>query len=366
MTRTPSFAHFSCAMLAVLVGCRDAHRPEKETLAAPDIDRAIDDVVRAAPTLSGTVVVADARSIRYARVAGFADRERGLPHSVDEVWRWASVTKQVSALLVMQDIAAERLSLDDSLASALPSFAGPTAHEITIRDLLRHTSGLPNPNDTPATGGVPAFYAPDRPPMGMGYCAGPAKRKPHTDFEYNNCDYLLVGAILERNGKSPFRERVSNEIAAPLHLTSIGKPSPVVGYVDGRIEAPEALDRYGASGELTGTIMDLVAFDRALMAGDLLDRPHRDAMWTGDPKLGYVALGAWAFSAKMKGCEASVKLVERRGQIGGIQVRNILAPEQGVVIVVMTNNGDFEFGEIWQGRGFSHDLVAAALCRHHG
>jgi D-alanyl-D-alanine carboxypeptidase len=55
-------------------------------------------------------------------------------------------------------------------------------------------------------------------------------------------------------------------------------------------------------------------------------------------------------------------LVERRGDVGGIQVRNIIAPDAGVAVLVFTNNAEFDFGEIWQGQGFSHDLLAAALC----
>jgi hypothetical protein len=48
--------------------------------------------------------------------------------------------------------------------------------------------------------------------------------------------------------------------------------------------------------------------------------------------------------------------------VGGIQARNIIAPGRGVSIVVFSNQAEFDFGEIWQGQGFSHDLLAAALC----
>ena len=85
-------------------------------------------------------------------------------------------------------------------------------------------------------------------------------------------------------------------------------------------------------------------------------------MWTGEPRWGYTALGAWAFPAKLTGCAKPTRLIERRGDVGGIQVRNILAPDAGLAFIVFTNNADFEFGEIWQGRGFSHDLLAADLC----
>lgn len=50
------------------------------------------------------------------------------------------------------------------------------------------------------------------------------------------------------------------------------------------------------------------------------------------------------------------------GEIGGVQVRNIIAPTLSRAVVVFTNRADWEFGEIWQGKGFSYDLLSAALC----
>lgn len=59
---------------------------------------------------------------------------------------------------------------------------------------------------------------------------------------------------------------------------------------------------------------------------------------------------------------AAVDLVERRGYGGDIQARNIIAPGHGVSVVMFSNQAAFDFGEIWQGQGFSHDVLAAALC----
>jgi D-alanyl-D-alanine carboxypeptidase len=85
-------------------------------------------------------------------------------------------------------------------------------------------------------------------------------------------------------------------------------------------------------------------------------------MWTGEPKWGYAGLGVWAFTAPIAGFAEPVELVERRGFVGGIQARNIIAPARGVSVVIFSNQADFDFGEIWQGQGLSHDVLAAALC----
>ena len=57
--------------------------------------------------------------------------------------------------------------------------------------------------------------------------------------------------------------------------------------------------------------------------------------------------------------------MERRGAIGTFQARNFIAPDRNVAAVLLTNRaeGAFDFGEVWQGRGVSHDYLASILCR---
>ena len=123
---------------------------------------------------------------------------------------------------------------------------------------------------------------------------------------------------------------------------------------------------FGAAGALTGTARDLVTLDLALVQGKLLNDASRAILWSGDPKLGYEALGVWSFEAQLRGCEAPVALIERRGDLGGIQVRNIIAPalglKQGRALAVFTNDDSIDFGEVWQGKGLAFDLLSAAFC----
>ena len=87
-----------------------------------------------------------------------------------------------------------------------------------------------------------------------------------------------------------------------------------------------------------------------------------ETLWRGEPSLGYVALGAWGFTAPLDGCAEPVRLVERRGIVDGVQTRNLLAPDLGRALILFTPDAGQEFGEIWQGEGLTHDLAAAALC----
>lgn len=327
--------------------------------------------------LSGEIALSDQGVAVVDQVFGLADREEHRPHRVGSRWLWASVTKQVTAVLVMQQIEGGTLSLDGTIHTYLPSFTGPSGERVTLRQLLQHLSGLPNPDDTtPGASGVPGFYSESGDGIGnkaraLSFCAGAPKAEPGAGFAYNNCDYLVLGAVLERASGKPYATLLAERIARPLGLRSLKLASDnapngggaAMGYTGGgKRHPPVNVATFGAAGALTGTARDLVALDRALIDGVLLKPDTRAVLWKGDPMLGYEALGAWSFPAGLAGCAAPVALVERRGDIGGIQVRNVIAPVLGRSMAVFINDDTVDFGEVWQGKGLSYDLLSAAFC----
>lgn len=324
----------------------------------------------------GVILVGDQERILSEYAVGNADDAAGRAHRVDEIWPWASVTKQLTAVIIMQEVERGTLSLDATIGQVLPAFNGPTRDAVTIRQLLQHTSGLPNPDNSavePITG-APTFYLRDPAPRraeidALGFCAGSTSAEPGARFEYNNCDYIVLGAILERLNRQSFAALVEQRIARPGRLNTLqmaprrrSERRDVVGYVNGAVAPPFNESTFGAGGALFGAPYDLLAFDRALMSGALLGRDALDALWTGDSSIGYAALGAWSFPADLNGCPEPVQLVERRGAIGGVQVRNIIAPDLGRALIMFANEANFEFGEIWQGAGFSYELASAGFC----
>jgi D-alanyl-D-alanine carboxypeptidase len=293
-----------------------------------------------------------------------------------ELWRWASVSKQVTAVLVLQEAGKSTIELDQPVGRYLPKFASTNAGQVTVRQLLRHQSGLPNPDDTAASPeSMASYYLPgykgNRDPL-TGYCAGTAKGEPGGNWAYNNCDYIVAGALLEAVTGKKWAKLVEERIVKPLGLKTLrAYPTGTAtrgGLVGGKPEPKIELAAFGASGGLYGSLADLLAFDQALMSGKLLKQKELDALWDGRPELGYIALGQWVFDAPLKDCAKPVRLVERRGSIGGVQVRNFIAPEQKTAVAVFTDKSesDFQFGEIWQGSGFSHDVLNFALCAKVG
>lgn len=292
-------------------------------------------------------------------------------HNAD-LWRWASISKQVTAVLVLQEVGKGRIDLDTPVSKYLPKFASPNAGKITVRQLLRHQSGLPNPDDTSSSPeSVAAYYLPNykgkRDPQ-LGYCATTVKGEPGGNWSYNNCDYIVAGALLEAVTGKKWARLVDERIAKPLGLKSLrAYPTGKItrgGLVGGKPEPKIDLASFAASGGLYGSIEDLLFFDQGLMSGKLLADRELAILWDGQTDLGYIALGQWVFEAPLKDCAAPVKLVERRGSIGGVQVRNFIVPETQTAIAIFTDKSesDFEFGEIWQGAGFSHDVLNFALC----
>ncbi|WP_310571038.1 hypothetical protein [Gemmatimonas sp.] len=80
---------------------------------------------------------------------------------------------------------------------------------------------------------------------------------------------------------------------------------------------------------------------------------HASNLEPVQPKFGYAALGAWAFDASLDGYSGTVRIIERPGAIRGVQARNVLLPDRGLVMIIFTNRADVEFRGVWQGRGLS-------------
>ena len=290
-------------------------------------------------------------------------------------WRWASITKQLAAVIAMQDAAQGRLNLDATVARYWPEWRAPNAGRIRVRDLLNHNSGLPQPDEsTPDGDGIPAFYrssAASPPDSANGFCAGPPKASPPAKYAYNNCDTIVLAEVLARiNGKA-FEDLVEERILLPLRLSSAGmfrfREAPV-GHVrpigefhelDGLLD----LGTYGASGGAYGSISDLWLFDRALLDGKLGPKEQLDVMWRASIANGFYNAFQWTYPAPLTGCAEPVKIVERQGLVGGIELRNYLLPETGRGLILFSRKRPTGLGDPYEGKGLAFDLLSAVACR---
>jgi len=98
----------------------------------------------------GVVVLSQNGKVVSTSALGFSDRYSQTPLHPETIFRLASLTKQVTALLVMQEVSAGRLTLDRKTGEILTSLPNSAAR-VTVRQLLQHVSGLPTPVTDPKT-----------------------------------------------------------------------------------------------------------------------------------------------------------------------------------------------------------------------
>ncbi|MDP4574746.1 serine hydrolase domain-containing protein [Qipengyuania sp. G39] len=286
---------------------------------------------------------------------------RSAPDCENATWPWASITKQVVAVLVMQEVERGALELDALATSYLPF---PPAQDIaapTVREVLQHQSGLRNPDDSPQdANGVPDFYSTG--PSGVEWCLAGRSAPPAEGWTYNNCDYIVLGAVLESVTGRPIGALIGERFRTAGIQGPMLAPRRPRSLARSDADFPFDISRYGASAGIVGSMNDIIAFDRALLDGRLLSLEARAEMWESDPALGYMALGQWVYDVPLAGCDGAVRIVERRGAIGGYQLRNFILPETEMALVLAVKDENFDFGELWQQQGRSFDILSAAAC----
>ena len=318
----------------------------------------------------GIVLLARGDRTMYRGAIGLANRERPLAHDVDERFRIASVTKQFTALLVMQEVERGSIDLDAPISAYLPALPHEVA-AITMRQLLKNTSGLPNldaiPNAYTRTDGT----FDDLPAYVKTLPLTPLLAGPGTKFSYNNLDFLIAGAILQSVTARPFGVLVRERITDKLGMRSTGVYGPTIpdsdvkGYeLSGKTLVPEKIDRlqnFGPSGAMYSTLEDMRLWDRALLRGRLLGRSATREMFAADNAFGYVALGSWSYDLRVAGRGQRVHCIERQGNIGGIQILNLIAQDQDIALIVMANTDYADLFNTYSGRGLPYDLLGEAL-----
>ncbi len=303
----------------------------------------------------GVVAIRTHGELVYLAAFGEADRATHRPLLTGEVFALASVTKQVTAVLVMQEVAAHHLALTEDAHTYVPDVPAG----ITIQNLLQHTSGMPDPEAGVAETAVPAFYQPR--------VVGDAKAETHRcvqgafdppgSFRYNNCDFIALGAVLEAITKQPFAQLVHDRVIAKLHLTSWGvagahPPITVRSYrADGSPSPEVELAAYGPAAAIYGNAQDLSTFSQALLDHTLLDAASTTIMTTGDPQLGHEALGAWSYTL------GAVRLIERQGNIFGTRILALASPSNDFTISILATTERADLFDLWTQKGLPYELV---------
>ncbi len=235
------------------------------------------------PGLQAFVRTADGRT--WSGASGTTDLERRDPMQVDDILRVGSVTKTFTAVIVLQLVQEGRLSLDDPIAKWFPDF--PNADAIRVRQLLDHTSGIPEiiPKVLMKSMIASTYWKPDEL---VAIIAKDAKDfTPRGIHAYSNTNYILLGMIAEKVSGKPFVQLLHERIIDPLHLKHTyfipyerAPASLVPGFDRDMSHFPGMLDigtdntswatSAFTSGAMASTAEDLGMFFDRLLAGELL------------------------------------------------------------------------------------------------
>ncbi|MFV1362185.1 serine hydrolase domain-containing protein [Mycolicibacterium elephantis] len=238
----------------------------------------------------GVVVVRDGADVtRYA--AGYSDVETKAGFAPNTHIRAASITKTFVAATILQLVAEGRIDLDASVETYLPGRVrgeGIDPNAITVRQLLRHQSGLPEYFDKDTLPPTEPKTPDQLLDMAL---ARPAQFPPGAKMEYTNTNYIIAGMILEKVTGRPAVDEITWRTIVPFGLFDTYFPAPgdtglrepyARGYEvkDGRrsdvtvFQASAA----GMSGELISTNEDTSAFITALLDGRVVPRAQLDEM----------------------------------------------------------------------------------------
>ncbi|MCX0246325.1 serine hydrolase domain-containing protein [Streptomyces drozdowiczii] len=269
--------------------------------------------------------------------AGVHDLVTKRPADPDARFRAGSVTKVLTAATVLQLATEHRLGLDRPVRSYLPELIPAAYGDVTVRQLLNHTSGLPSadfPGDTVEEWYANRFHRFDARELVASATAKEREFPAGTRQHYLNINYTVAGLLIEKVTGHRYEAEVSRRILAPLGLrgTSFPGADPRIhgphnhGYqrmelADGStglrdVSVWSPTDGW-AAGDVISTTADLERFLTALFRGEVVRGPLLEEMFTlPDPSVrDFVTGKAPAYSAGLSSWELGGRRVW--GKTGG-------------------------------------------------
>jgi D-alanyl-D-alanine carboxypeptidase len=221
---------------------------------------------------------------------GVADQKTGAPIDVGDSWRIGSVSKAFNGAVALQLVAQGKLSLSDTIGQQLPALP-PAWHNVTLGQLLNHTSGLPNFTKDPGWQRAvqEGEYLSPMDLIGL-VSAQPLAFPPGSSYAYSNTDNIVVALFAEMATGLPYDILLYQLVFDPLHLRRTVMPlgfSMLEPFVHGydnnatgeRDDISEALNMSTvcASGALISSPLDSNRFIRAYAGGKLFGGATRAA-----------------------------------------------------------------------------------------
>ena len=318
---------------------------------------------------AGVVGVGRGDEVLYLRGFGLASVELGVPHAPETRFKLHSLSKPLLATVLMRSVAAGRVELDAPAGEYLEAW--PDAWSaVTVADLARHTSGIPDFAERfldEWRGSARATWA----ALAPGFGPDTAEAVPASTMRYSNAGYVLLAALLETVWEAPLGELMERELFRPagMRTATLEALRTGGGYSGEAVLAQLATGYNGAPGALqvahsktyaipgaAGVVCsaaDLLAFARAFQGGKLLGDEARTRMTTVLPgQSAPYALG-WVVRPR-----DGRRTLGHDGGNNGFVTALELEPDARLSLVILSNLGYVDLAEL---RTRVAELVQAEL-----
>ena len=299
--------------------------------------------------------VTDSKGESAGVAVGKGNLETGQVPPMDGEVRIGSNTKTFVAVVVMQMVQEGKVGLDEPIETYLPGLIkgeGIDASRITVRQLLQHTSGLPEHTDYYFSSNAAALeniqhYIPARDLLDVAL-SKPAAFEPGTQWSYSNTNYIVLGMLIERVSQRPVGEQIDQRIIKRLGLSHTYFPgngekkirgSHPQGYHingEGKLEDVTEMDASlpWAAGAMVSTPSELNTFFQAVFDGRLLTQSSIDEMKKGvDTGSGGMVYGLGLFGTPLSCGGTSWG---HGGGAFGYKTHNAVGPDGTAVTVAVT------------------------------
>lgn len=285
------------------------------------------------------------KQVIYEKAFGSANLELNVPLQPGMIFRIGSVTKQFTAIGILQLMEQGKLSLQDSLQQYITDFPAKGA-TITIEHLLTHTSGLADYTSIDAHD--PFIERRDFTPEFIihHFKQAPLAFAPGTRYGYSNSNYVLLARIIEKVSGIPYHdymEQKAIKAAGLMHTGYSGEKTIVPGRVTGYTRDNGFFENcdyqtlslgYGC-GDLLSSAEDLYQWNHALLAGKLVRKETLEKAFS-PYKLANGTFSSYGYGWFIDRQEGR-KCIHHEGQVSGFIAQEKYFPEEDIYIALLTN-----------------------------
>lgn len=307
---------------------------------------------------NGAVLISYEGKVLYKNGFGFANMEWDIPNTTDTKHRIASITKQFTAMLILQLVADNKLDLQAPISTYLPNYPKETAERVTIHHLLTHTSGIP---DYGRFSNYRSFERDRHRPQEIIdlFADLPLESIPGEEYSYCNSGYVLLGVIIENITQKSYADVLQEKILTPLGMVNTGydyqwallkNRASSYYYTWGQYRNTNYLDMSlpYAAGALYSTVEDLYLWDQALYTEQLLPQTYLDMIFQKHAAARGRHYGyGWFVGDLSKGnTDEKVASVSHGGGMDGIRTLITRVPSSKSAIILLSNTENNELREM--------------------